>query len=360
MIRSAFLLCVGIGVATCFACAPLPPAPPPPFTPPPACAAISNIGVVPAWDPTTARGAPTVIGLAPANIQADLLTAYNAAPAFFQTQLCNLNGIFVTQGPQSWGYRDINTGARYIAISMSLWGTSGPITLDQYQNKVFDSLNWNTSVDQTPPTYLPASPNNGTTTIIAALAHEFGHVLWYDILVVRDGTGTPFTGKFCNKILTDYLENGVRVPYWSNLPPVVWRGFEDLDPNPPDIPDDPNDRPGSDPDKTEAKAEKMVKALRHGNTYGAHRRLWRILAFGRPFPSLLGAFSANEHFVEAFTLYTLRHAPTPLTSLRLQVSPGFVRDIPQDLSLPLSPPNPQSRKRLRKVLECFDTVTSHP
>jgi hypothetical protein len=195
MIRCALLIWVTLVVATCFGCA-LAPSPVP--LSPIACAAITNVGVVPtSFDPTSATGTPPASGPAPANIQADLLAAYNAAPAYFQTQLCGLDGIFVTAGSQSWGYRNINDGRRYIAISMSLWSPSGPITLDHYQNRVFGPpLSWRSSTDPSPPTYLPATPNDGTMTVLAALAHEFGHVFWSDTLVFPRGTN-PHSSRFC-------------------------------------------------------------------------------------------------------------------------------------------------------------------
>jgi hypothetical protein len=338
MIRCALLIWVTLVVATCFGCA-LAPSPVP--LSPIACAAITNVGVVPtSFDPTSATGTPPASGPAPANIQADLLAAYNAAPAYFQTQLCGLDGIFVTAGSQSWGYRNINDGRRYIAISMSLWSPSGPITLDQYQNRVFGPpLSWRSSTDPSPPTYLPATPNDGTMTVLAALAHEFGHVFWSDTLVFPRGTH-PQSSRFCNRILNDAW-NGA-------LQPAVWKNFEDLDSNPADIPDDPSDPPQSgDPGPGHAKVLKMMQALQSGHIRQAHRILWRVLALGRPFPSLLAAFSANEQFVETFTLYTLLHGQTPLTSLPLQISPALVRDVPA--SLP-------GRKRLTKLLKCFDSI----
>ena len=350
MVRSIFRLSAGVIVGLCFACAP-PPSPPPPQKPMarPVCAPIANVSMVAAsFDPTSATGTPIADGPAPPNIQTDLVAAFNAAPPFFQTQLCQLTGIFVTADPQSWGYRDITDGSRYIAISMSLWSGNPPqpITVDQYQNRVFGPpLSWPPPGphDDPIPTYLPATPNDGTMTILAALAHEYGHIFWSEVLVFPRGTN-PQSSRFCNRVLSNY--------WTGNLQPTVWKNFEDLDLNPADIPDDPNDPPPpGDPGPREAKVVKMIDALNTGNIKKAHRILWRILAPGRPFPSLLGAFSANEQFVETFMLYTLLHAPTPLTSLPLQVSPGMVRDVPATLA---------NRQRLSKLLQCFDSLVPPP
>ncbi len=348
MLRSTFLLAASIIVATCFACAspaPQPPAPAPSVTL--ACSTIANVRMLsPSFDPTLANGTPVSTGPAPANIQADLITAYNTAPPFFKNQLCNLTGIFVTSDFQSWGYRNVSDGSRYIAISTSLWSGNPPaaITLDQYENRVFGPpLSWpQPPIDSSPPTYLPVTPNVGSMTILAALAHEFGHVFWSDILVFPRGSD-PQSSRFCTKILTN--------SWTGNLQPAVWKKFEDLDANPANIPDDdPSDPPLlGDPGPADAKVIKMINALRANNITKAHKILSRILAQARPFPSLFGAFSADEQFVETFTLFTLMNASPPLTSAPLQISPGLVRDIPATAS---------HRKRLAKVLQCFPPLVN--
>jgi hypothetical protein len=206
MIRSTLLLCAIILTVACFACAPLPP-PPPPSPPPPGqpvvCKAVANIGMLPAsFDPTNSNSTPPSTGPA-TSFQADIQAAYNAAP-LFQNQLCGLDGIFVTAGPQSWGFRNRTDGKRYIAISTTLWSGNPPtaITLDQYENRVFGPpLSWTPQIDSSsPPTYLPATPND--LTVLAALAHEFGHVLWADILISPQST-PPQSSRFCSAILSE-------------------------------------------------------------------------------------------------------------------------------------------------------------
>jgi hypothetical protein len=186
-------------------------------------------------------------------------------------------------------------------------------------------------------------------TILAALAHEFGHVFWTDVLISPRGT-LPQSRRFCSRILDESWSGG---PHSNTF---KWQEFDEPDNNPADIGDDPSDPPApGDPGPGEAKVLRMIAALQSGHVPRAHRILWRILAPGRPFPSLLGAFSANEQFVETFELYTLLHAQTPLKSLPLQVSADLPpRDIPQDLSRP--PTDPQSRKKLRRALACFDSL----
>jgi len=341
MIRAALLLCAGIIAAACFACVP-PVSPAPPVNPASVCNVVANVQVVsPSFNPTNAVGTPSTTGPASANIQAAILAAYADAPPFFRNQLCSLNGLYVTSDAQSWGYRDINNGSLYVALSTGLWGPSGSMTLDQYENRVFGPpLSWPLT-DPNPPKYLTATPNDATTTILAALAHEFGHIFWSQTLVSPRGSN-PQSSRFCDRIL-----DGA----WNGGPaPGAWKAFEDVDANPADILDDPSDpAPPGDPGPGEAKLLRMIKALQNGNVTRAHKILRRIMALGRPFPSLLGAYSADEQFVESFQLYTLLHAVAPLTSAPLQVSPGVVVDVPATLS---------SRPKLTKVLSCFDSLVN--
>jgi hypothetical protein len=357
VIRCALRLCAGIVILACISCAPAGTAPPPapaavppaPLPPAPftaaACASLPGVGMIPAsFDPSSSNGTPVATGApVPPTILTDLQAAFTAAPQAFRDRLCGLDGIFITPAAQSWGYRNYQDGKRYIALSMSLWSGDPAhgytaISLDQFENRVFGPpLNWPAS-DPTPPVYLPATPNTGAMTILTALSHEFGHVLWADVLVFPPGSGAAPSSRFCNKILSDAWTNGPQ--------PGVWKYFEAPDTNPADIPDDPSDPPGSDPGAAEAKVQKMIAAL-GVNINKAHKILGRILALGRPFPSLLGAFSANEQFVESFTLYTQSRATPALTSLPLQVSPGNIRDVPATLN---------SRRRLVKVMSCFDSL----
>src|ERR1700686_3936905 len=48
-----------------------------------------------------------------------------------------------------------------------------------------------------------ANPNDGTETLLAVLAHEFGHVLWNDIFVATPGNDPSFDA-FCPGIFPTY------------------------------------------------------------------------------------------------------------------------------------------------------------
>jgi hypothetical protein len=354
MIRNAILVSAGIVVAVVLGSL-LAPSPPPIGAAAAAAAPPCNFAAslpVTSFEPTAPNQDPPASATqASAAIKSDLLAAFNLAPAFFQQQLCGLAGVYITTGVDSWGYRNITSPKpyrRYIALTANLW--AGPrqaaIPLNAYENRVFGPpLSWNT-VDPSPPTYLAATPNSGQMTILAALAHEFGHVLWADLLIDTPGTN-PDSRRFCAK----ELDNS-----WKGGPlPTPWTTFEDTDPNGADIADDPSDPPDAgDPSLTDIHVLRLAAALKAQPPQldRAHRILRRLLSRSRPYPSFLGAFSANEHFVETFTLYTLMHARPPLTSAPLLVASGKTVDIPADLLAPGDKP----RTRLLRLLKCLQDL----
>src|SRR5690242_19354217 len=149
MLRTALILSAGLLAALCFACVAVVPPPPPPaeaqakpsLTTKAVCSPLAHIKLVsPTFDPTSATGTPTGTDSFPGAdvIKSDIIAAaYNTGPSFFLTQLCTLDGIFVTASSDPWGYRNINDGTHYIAIPLRLWTADGVIGLDQYMNRVF-------------------------------------------------------------------------------------------------------------------------------------------------------------------------------------------------------------------------------
>jgi len=348
MIIRAFLA-AGILAAACLAGSP-----PATAQPAPTCAPMAGMSMASATVNVTGSNATPGAGgiISRPEIRQGIIDAYNIAPAFFQRELCGLDGIYVVQAGDPWGFRNITDGKRYIALSMQgSWDQSlAPISFNQYQNRIFgpDGLGWPAS-DPSPPTYLPASPNSGTLAVLSALAHEFGHVLYADTVVSPRGT-PPQTSRFCGGILTDKNENGAKVAFWRDrLQPGIWKHYGDIDPNYAAIPDDPSDPPAQgDPGPADASIPNLKQKLSQGDIAQAHRILGRVMAKGRPFPSVFGAFSANEEFVETFMLYVLMRAQTPLTHMPLRISSTQTVDVPATLA---------SRHRLSQVLQCFDALT---
>jgi hypothetical protein len=144
----------------------------------------------------------------------DLLNAFAAAPPKLQKRLC-LTTVFINPntcattpcfGTSSWGLRNPiipsgqNDYQRYIALSQSLWPPSGqPAEIySQYETDLIAQVlaqlqsAWPTNptggpaIYPNPPTFSQniglQTYNTSAMTILAALSHEYGHILWYDAI----------------------------------------------------------------------------------------------------------------------------------------------------------------------------------
>jgi hypothetical protein len=181
------------------------------------------------------------------DVQTDLANAFAAAGPDFQYKLCGLDGIFIdpsgcadpgtvnTYDPTtcnlsgalitgySWGLRTYPPnplpGKRYIGLSLGLWNNNNPSTPNYYWQcqpphvcappfslfyKAFldavvhmpspNSPYGSFSVTAKPDTFAA----NPAMTVLAVLAHEFGHVYWFDSFVPTPGG--PFANNFCGGI----------------------------------------------------------------------------------------------------------------------------------------------------------------
>ena len=161
----------------------------------------------------------------------DLIAAYNAAPPFFQGMLCGLDGVFIVKNQcntnpcvpgdvidYSWGSREhpsqFPSGppakyGRYIAISQQLWRAGQPPSLTAYETGRLQHLlgDWTKRKNNvSPPSLSYAKPNSGMS-VLAALAHEFGHVLWWDGFVkIPGGDIKPSDPAACNAEGQQYLK----------------------------------------------------------------------------------------------------------------------------------------------------------
>ncbi len=110
-----------------------------------------------------------------------------------------------TMVANSWGFRD-QSADKYIATSAALWknGAHAPVLIDYETMRLGELLN-QVSGQNVPNIgrYVLADANGSTMTVLAALAHEFGHAYWYDAFVVKSD-GSPYPGGpgnftiFCN------------------------------------------------------------------------------------------------------------------------------------------------------------------
>jgi hypothetical protein len=261
-------------------------------------------------------------------IESDLTSAFNAAPQFFKDQLCGLDGVFINRAScsgnepntcnlsanqiaeNSWGFRKYPTGERYIAISLGLWNyqsCQAPRTVcappfQAYQTELTKAVL--TTISPNPlPVQFNTSNNDSTFSVLAALAHEFGHVYWFDSFVIDPTTGAPNPGgpavttRFCGG---NFYPPG-SWPYPVDLPPGRWLRFGEI--------------------RDQALPSEVLQLpglLSHNHLPEAAIHLHNIYANGR-WASALAAFSPDEEFVETFELFVLRNAKPPLQSLQIRI-----------------------------------------
>jgi len=257
----------------------------------------------------------------PANISADLTNAFSLAHPHFRDQLCGLTCIFINQTPcknprhctvddvtdNSWGYREQQqsqspNGGRYIATSAALWERGHPDALSVYEGKVLGRLT------QLPtgsaPSHGPAMPNNKPeATVLAALAHELGHVRWYDANVPVPGGPYDFGRTLpCSNGAFRFFDGSWQYTSTSFLEiPNRWRNFgERVDPtviangqlnhrNAPQL------RPIYDAiDRHDVRALGPLNAALHQNN--------------QPWASFFGMVTPDEDFVETYRLWVLKEA----------------------------------------------------
>ncbi len=336
MIRSAILVCAAVIVAACYGCAPsqqvqlvrAPGVGPPPGTTQTCPAGIDWASTVQFLPPGFSKAPPFTlpspsvpVGSAqnPTQIYVDLNNAFKLAPPWFQNELCSLDGLFVDQTEcganlssclsNSWGVRNrfVVPVKRYVAVSQGLW-VSGRPTYSAYENQLLRTLlGWNNFVPQ-------HGPANSATdlpfefTLLAVLAHEMGHVRYYDIARDRPSTPDCFTGFFES---------------WNaNYAPPLWRRLL----TPSERLDDPSQRVPvhhKDPPYTSD-----IDAA--ANTAAGGNLLRKIYLPSAPWASFFASLSPDEDFVETYKLAVLTQATPPLKSLSTNIlgTSRYQEDIP--------------------------------
>lgn len=213
MMRYALLLCSALIAAVVFGCmAPgSTPPPPPAFMRTVACsfdAATKVSELDPSSDPAgytacaltsnpTCLGRPKISshpvlsGRLPA-IQTAVQKVFDNSPPDLQFELCTVDQVFIdpNQSAPNWGLRDPRSGRvdiKWIGISVREFPeiTVAPLyaklETDNVKNLLLggmplpgsDGMNWLNGVSHN------ASPDNPTIQIMAILAHEMGHIMWW-------------------------------------------------------------------------------------------------------------------------------------------------------------------------------------
>jgi hypothetical protein len=324
----ALISIIGFVALVGFACAPPPPPPPPPM------AQVCTDGVlnpVPflkiPFNPGEPYDKPPEADSAPINpdIQSDLAAAFQAAPPFFKAQLCSLHGIYINRtgctgydpnscgslsdteiADNSWGFRNL-TKEGFIAISLGLWKNNpcqppkkvcaAPLQtyetrrllalLDQTAEKDLRALS---AEGRRPRLTLPSygiSPDVPALSVLAALAHEFGHVWWWQTFVPQPRTEFVDTTAFCNG---NFYPSGSWQGIPVTLPPHHWVYFGEIRLQPPD-----------------SDVLRLRRFLQSADYSQAFEVLHRIYSNGQ-WASALAAYSPDEDYVETYELFVLMNS----------------------------------------------------
>ena len=303
------------------------------------------------FDPTTNPGDPvSSVSAGGSGYAVDLNAAFALAPQSFKEQLCGLDGVFInTHGcsaqnctsadpvANSWGLRESttrnpSTGGTYIALSAALWGAGNPASSHHaLENYIFESLlDWHGSGR---PAYqsIGSSPSYSRgMAILAALAHEFGHVLWF-VTNNFDRAPTYDPSGFCSSNFfvgwnTIAAQNPSFIEFATVkgthlFEPQIWQIQNMLPGNP-------------------AGANDAIDTFYEPDAQNAP-------GSGSPWASLFATFSPEEDFVETFKMAVLLNATTPMTSQPITFP--LIGNIRQDIPATLS-----QRAALTAKLSCFN------
>lgn len=336
MQRSALLIGVQIVMALAVACTLAKPGPAAaqPLTCNPSIF-LSKVGyyIDPSFHPVK-NGALPITSMLPTspNYIGSLGDAFCEAPAAFQQVLSSLDGIYINATPctsgsncfdASWGWLRKQGGntKRLVALSSSLWNTDYVTYETLLTQAILPKSGVTYSNAQSCTAAGVCSPvNNVATTLLAALAHEVGHIRWFDWV-----NNSP--AKYCSP---NFFVNSWTPPYRQPPPGATggyWRElltpgnrsylrghgyFLDMHLNPPQIDDIDNQLPGS------VAQNQLIYQL-----------LVPPLTRPSPWASLFAAMSPDEDFVETYKFkvltdnYTATTSRHPLTSVSITVPNGL-------------------------------------
>jgi hypothetical protein len=278
-----------------------------------------------------------------------LEAAYAIAPQAFRDQLCGLDGIYVNNNAgctdlngclgYSWGWRmqqpPANGNGRYIAVSSFFWKpTTGRFTTYQYNQfetellKALLNSNFPLNASFGCANDDHCNVDSFPLTILAALAHEVGHVRWYDLNDPGRG-GSYQPNEFCGG---DFFQISWRPPIHS---PPPWRAF--LDRPKRHLPGQASPDRHQDPPQihTPSEIDTIDGNLEAGLLLRAAFQIAQLYAESQPWPSFFGAVSPDEDFVETYKFRVLTSSSMGLTSLPLTIprplgGAAFTGNIPAD------------------------------
>jgi len=301
------------------------------------------------------------------SVHYDLKQAFNNAPQKVRDHLCALSGAFINptgcpngdvdkcqpfsghlfSGNSSWGFRSWRgghgeKGNTYVLISGGLWNTAGAsaITFSQYQNALLTFYLNHSRPSGWPlpwPTIQSATPDTPWMTVLAALAHELGHVRWA-VTNIPNGAGNnwdfdllrncPITGG-----TTDFFIGWDYDPQKADkqlAPSKRWRTFADCS-------DD--ESTGANKKCIEHAMSPLLEDFSNANINQLNPLLYKLYApdngLQQPWASLFGAQAPDEDFAEMYVLYALFansfSGGSYLMNLPVTIPGSPTADVAQDL-----------------------------
>jgi hypothetical protein len=323
-------------------------------------------------DPNSPPGGNYTPVSANSPIYTDLMNAFTAAPKRLQRRLCTVT-VFIDQtacssascaNGISWGFRNpTDTSQRYIALSQGLWGggQSAAFQYSTYETAAIGQIltrlqaPWPTTATPPGPQFLPAtyisnsgvatSVNTSAMTVLAALAHEYGHIVWYDLIKGSDQNYVP--GTFCRanpKVPGDGFFDGS----WTSVtPPNSFQGFAETT---------------NDAHAAGIQVANLVSAIQGQQWSTAAADLNAIYSSDASnptgiWPGLFGFVSPEEDFVDSFKIFVMTRPETnggmPVNWMPLQIfsdtgpQPAYTPDIYSLLAH-------AKKKVLKRKLDCID------
>jgi hypothetical protein len=342
----------------------------------PAAAAYVPNGLTPPLGPYSTLPPDTITN--PNPIWRDLSDAFSAAPTRFRRKLC-MTTILIDQTAcagspcyGNWGFRDpANTSHRYIGLSQSLlWGGGGhALIYSAYETGLIKTvleelgMPWTSTTFPAPKfpcamsgvTVCPPAGSNPVdtpaTTVLAALAHEYGHILWADVVKGVGGKNAPYVpGEFCPadpKTGDDgFFENAWQTQLVSQPNPFIKFAEETADLHAGKKTSDLRNEITAGHWAAAADILNDLYAAEYNNSAGPQTNKDGI------WPGLFGSVSPEEDLVETFKIYILIRSSPAVTSMPLNIyktpTTAYTPDIFSDVG------NGKKKKLKRKMDTCID------
>lgn len=328
MTRYALLLCAALLTAATFACQVPPPGPPlTPLMPlsysgPPISFTCDASGFLAKAfmlasgfqaDPSRHTQPPSSTTAVIEPYRTDLGNAYCMASQPFRDQLNTLTAVFIDQtcanatscALTSWGLRERSSGQMYVGLSAGLWSTGVP-AYSQYEALILAGL-LEITPDKNPVNIAVNSEADlPVTTVLAALAHEMGHVKWWEKKIQ---TSTCRIRPAPAGSMLRFADNSWEFP---TVPTPRWHDFaKSQHPGP-------NNEPGNTPKDDLPDKDVIKDDLKYNSPY-LLSDLGSI--YGGEWASMFATVGPDEDFIETYKLWVLTTADSnSLTSLKVTIN----------------------------------------